>query len=96
MPRLPTFAAIAGSALLLAACGDGEQAANDSAADALDANMTLESTANDASALETAIPAPEPAPATNMPAANDSEPVLGDTSGGDTGGNTVESNVSGM
>ena len=93
MRRL-TLAAVAGGALILAACGDGDKA--DESANALDANMTLDATANDASALETAIPAPEPAPAANASAGNAAEPVLGDTSGGDTGGNTVESNVSGM
>ena len=91
-----TLAAIAGAAALLAACGDREAETANNAAEALDANLTLEAPANDASALETAVPATEPAPVANSPAGNDSAPVLGETSGGDTGGNTVESNVSGM
>ena len=91
-----TFAVLAGAALAVAACGDRDEAANEAAANTLDANLTLEAPANDASALETAVPAAEPAPIANGTAGNDSEPVLGETSGGDTGGNTVESNVSGM
>lgn len=84
-------AMIAGAALALAACG-GEPAVNNAAGNELDANMTLEEPANDASAMEAAGNAAE-APA---PDGNAAEDAAGETDGGDTGGNTLESNVSGM
>lgn len=96
--RTTRVAAIAGAALLVTACGgDSDEAANEAAANATDAGQLLDAPANDASAMEAAMNASEPAP----PAAagnqgTDSSDVLGNTSGGDTGGNTVESNVSGM
>jgi hypothetical protein len=80
-----------GAALALAACS-GEPAANNAAGSELDANMTLEEPANDASAMEAAGNAAElPAPSDN--AANE---VEGEDEGGDTGGNNVESNTVGM
>jgi len=93
--RDPNFAAraaiVAGAALALAACGS-EPAADNAAANELDANMTLEAPANDASAMEAAGNATE-APA---PADNASNAAEGETDGGDTGGNNVESNTVGM
>lgn len=89
--------AIAGAALALAGCGgeDDKAATNDIAP--IDANMTLDAPTNDASAMESATGAAEPSPATDMGnQGTDSPDVLGETSGGDTGGNTVESNVSSM
>ena len=91
-------AAIAGAVLLMPACGDdGGEAAND-AANMTESNAMLAEPANDASAMEAAVNATEPAPVTTNTGepGNDSTDVLGETSGGDTGGNTVESNIGGM
>ena len=93
------MAAIAGAMLLMPACGDdGGEAANDAAANMIDSNAMLAEPANDASAMEAAVNATEPAPVTTNTGdqGNDSTDVLGETSGGDTGGNTVESNIGGM
>ena len=92
------FAAIAGAALLVAACGgDGDEAANEGGANAVDANALMDAPANDASAIESAANASEPVlPADMGNQGTDSSDVLGNSSGGDTGGNSVESNVSGM
>lgn len=94
------MAFVAGAALLVAACGGGtdeEAGANNVAADELDSNLMLEAPANDASALETTMNVPEPEPTLNTgTTGTDASDVLGNTSGGDTGGNTVESNVTGM
>ena len=88
--------ALAGAALIVAACG-GDDAADEAANDSLDSNLMLEQPMNDASAMESAANALEPAPpADTGNQGTDSTDVLGNTSGGDTGGNTVESNVSGM
>ena len=91
-------AMIAGAMLFVAACSDGgDEAVNDAAANAMDSNLMLDEPANDASAMESAVNATEPAPVANTGnEGDDSTDVLGDTSGGDTGGNTVDSNVSGM
>ncbi|HEV2866565.1 MAG TPA: hypothetical protein VGX37_08610 [Allosphingosinicella sp.] len=91
-------AAIAGAALLLSGCGgDADQAANDAGANTADANAMLDETGNDASAMESATNAADTAPVANTGSqGTDSPDVLGNTSGGDTGGNTAESNVSGM
>ena len=75
--RYLTISAIAGAALALASCGE-TATVNNAASNELDASMTMEAPANDASAMEAT---------TN---------ATGETSGGDTGGNNVESNVSGM
>ena len=91
-------AMIAGAALSMAACGDdGGEAANEAGANMIDSNAMLAEPANDASAMESAANATEPAPVANAAEpGNDATGVLGETSGGDTGGNTVESNVSAM
>ncbi len=83
-------AMLAGAALIVSACSGGESAPNvaDNSAD----NMLLEEPANDASALESAANASELVPLDN--AANVVEAPA--TSGGDTGGNSLESNVTGM
>jgi len=85
-------ALVAGAALALAACSR-ESAVNNTSGNELDANMTLEEPANDASAMEAAGNAVEPMPA---PADNSADAVEGETDGGDTGGNNVESNTVGM
>lgn len=92
------FAAVAGAALLVTACGGGDdEAADQGGANAADANMMIDAPANDASALESAANAVDPmAPAENGSEGTDSTNVLGNGSGGDTGGDTAESNVSGM
>jgi len=89
VPILTAKAAlVAGAALALAACGS-EPAVNNAADNELDANMTLEAPANDASAMEAAGNAAEiPAPADN--GADEAEDTSTDSA------NTLESNVSGM
>ena len=82
----------AGAILALAACGGGDRAADNAAGNELDANMTLEEPANDASAMEAAGNAAETPP----PEDNASDDSEGETEGGDTGGNNVESNTVGM
>lgn len=86
MRKLAISVLTLGAALSLAACDRG--AANNQAANDLEANMTVEEPANDQSAVESAGNAVE-TPVTNN--------VVEDT-GRDTGdsGNNVESNVSGM
>ena len=91
-------AMIAGAALSMPACGDdGGEATEAAGANKIDGNAMLAEPANDASAMESAVNATEPAPVVNgTEPGNDAGGVLGETSGGDTGGNTVESNVSAM
>ncbi|HEY5713184.1 MAG TPA: hypothetical protein VIT38_14920 [Allosphingosinicella sp.] len=90
--RYLTITAIAGAALALAACGDNNPV-NNAASNELDANMTMEAPANDASAMEATTNATDTAPVVANETGNTTG---GETSGGDTGGNNVESNVSGM
>jgi hypothetical protein len=94
--RTGTAVLIAGLALAVAGCGGDTETVNEPEANLVD-NMMLEEPANDASVLESTANLAEPAPAnaTDETETDDTN-VLGDTSGGDTGGNTVESNVSGM
>lgn len=93
----PRLAIIASAALLVTACGDGGEATNNAGAEALDSNAMLDTLGNDASALESVGNAGETLPPVDTGnQGTDATNVLGDTSGGDTGGNTVESNVSGM
>jgi hypothetical protein len=81
----------AGAALFVAGCSGSESATN--AANDLGSNAVLEEPANDASALESAANATEPLPVDNVTNTVE-EPQ---TSGGDTGGNTLQSNdVAGM
>ena len=93
--RDPVFtvkaAFVAGAILALAACGSEPEATN-AAGNELDANMTLEEPANDASAMEAAGNATEAPPAED----NATDEAEGETEGGDTGGNNVESNTVGM
>lgn len=84
---------IVGSALFVAACGGGETAVNESAANDLESNLMLDSPGNDASAMESVTNVVEPLPTANLGA---EENVFGETDGGDTGGETVDSNVAGM
>ena len=91
------LALAAGAALLAAGCGGGNEAAADNNAGALNANLMVEQPGNDQSAMESAANATEPMPADlGNATTDDGNQVLGDTSGGDTGGNTVDSNISGM
>lgn len=85
-----------GAALLAAGCGGGNDATTEDNATALDANLMLEQPGNDQSAVESAANATEPMPADTGNMTTESNAVLGDTSGGDTGGNTVDSNITGM
>jgi len=84
---------VAGAALSLAACGGEADVANNAGSD-LEANASLDSLGNDASAMEAAGNAADtlPAPADNAA----DEEVDGEAEGGDTGGNNVESNTVGM
>jgi hypothetical protein len=85
------IAAMAGAALL-AACSGSESTDNAAANDA--GNIMFEEPANDASALETAANATEMVPLGNDATMTTEEP---ETSGGDTGGNTMAGNdVAGM
>lgn len=85
---------IAGSALFVAACGGGgETTVNQGAANDLESNMMLDSPGNDASAMESVGNIAEPLPTANLGAETN---AVEDTSGGDTGGETVDSNVAGM
>jgi len=95
LTRGGTLALAAGAALLAAACGDSGDATNAGQADNLDANLLLDQPVNDASAMESAVNATDPVVTETGNQATDAAPVLGNTSGGDTGGNTV-GNVSAM
>ncbi|MDQ8755476.1 hypothetical protein RCO27_04470 [Sphingosinicella sp. LHD-64] len=85
---------IAGSALFVAACGGSETTVNAGAANDLESNLMLDTPGNDASAMESVTNVVEPLPTANVGEADGN--VLGETSGGDTGGETVDSNVAGM
>jgi len=85
-------ALIAGATLALAACGAGETATANSANE-VDANAIMGEPTNDMSATEAAANAAEPLP---EPANDSGEDPLGETDGGDTGGETVETNTPGM
>lgn len=87
------FSIVAGSALFVASCGGAEAPVAENAANELESNLILDAPANDASALESVetIEAPPP-PVANLGA----DEVLGETTGGDTGGNTVDNDVAGM
>lgn len=91
------------AAACLAACGGETTDENVSANDAA-APLSFEG-ANDQSALELVAndTQGDPGPATGNDAgaaggndASAAEPVIGNTSGGDTGGNTVEGNIAGL
>lgn len=101
------LAGMVSGALLLASCGGGANDTNEAAATQADSNVMFEQLGNDASALEAAGNAApmevvnDEASATGSPATeattqNSSQPVLGETSGGDTGGNTVQGNTTGL
>ena len=100
----PAYVLVVSAALALAGCGGGETEANNAATSQIDSNIMFEQLGNDASALEAAGNA-APMPPANEEAASDEDggvaasgttannsdqPVLGETSGGDTGGNTVQ------
>ena len=95
LTRSGTLALAAGATLLVTACGDSGDPTNAAEANNLDANLLLDQPVNDASAMESAVNAIDPVATETGNQATDSPPVLGNTSGGDTGGNTV-SNVSAM
>jgi hypothetical protein len=96
LSRTGIAAIAAGLALAVSACGDSEQATDDAANNMIDANALFDEPANDASAMESVTNVEEPLPEIEAGNASETENVLGETSGGDTGGNTVDSNVSGM
>jgi outer membrane murein-binding lipoprotein Lpp len=81
-----------GVVLALAACNREASVDNNAGAE-LEANASYDALGNDASAMEAAGNAAElPAPADNEAG----DEVDGQTEGGDTGGNNVESNTVGM
>ena len=102
------LAAVFAATALLAACGDGPREANEATATEADANVMLEQLGNDASALEAAsnvVPietvnetsdASESSDGAQVTAGNSSQAVFGESAGGDTGGNTVQGNVTGQ
>lgn len=85
-------ALIAGATVALAACGGGNKAV-DNSANEVDANAMMGEPTNDMSAMEAAGNATEPLPPVDN---GSSDNVLGETEGGDTGGETVETNTPGM
>ena len=100
-------AGIVSAALLLASCGGGANDDNEAVATQADSNVMFEQLGNDASALEAAgnaapleVVNDEASDASSAGAEattqNSSQPVLGETSGGDTGGNTVQGNTTGL
>ena len=90
------LALAAGAALLLTGCGEGGDATNAADANTLDANLLLQQPANDASALESAVNATEPVVTDTGNLSTNATDVPGTRSGGDTGGNTMDRNVSAM
>ena len=110
MPSLAALklSTLAAAASLLASCGGASEQANEAAAPTeADSNVMLQQLGNDASALEAAgnaAPIEEPAmsetnqtsdSSSNGSAGDSAQPVLGETRGGDTGGNTVQGNTTG-
>lgn len=93
--RTGRWVLLAGAALLVAGCSGSEDADNAVDANALDANLLLDQPLNDASAMESAANAIEPE-TTNAGEAGNASEMLGETRGGDTGGNVIESNTSAM
>jgi len=98
LTRSGAAALIAGLALAVSACGGGSQEANETSdSNMLDSNALFEEPANDASAMESVTNVEEPMPDLSAPGnASETSNEVRETEGGDTGGNTVESNVSGM
>lgn len=88
------LALVAGVALAVAGCGS-RPAATNTAANAAGIANDLSMPMNDASAIETTANASTTPPPSNMSNSADTQPI-GPTSGGDTGGNTVQSNIAGM
>ncbi len=87
-----TTLAVAG---LLAGC-NSRPAATTNTANVSAANMTLDAPMNDQSAMESVTNAGLTAPPPVGNSTNSATDALGETRGGDTGGNTVQSNVTGM
>jgi len=96
--RVSTFALrltlVASAALAVAACGS-RPAATNAATNAASVANDLSMPMNDASAIETTTNAGIAPPPSNLTNSADTQPI-GPTRGGDTGGNTVQSNVAGM
>ena len=61
LTRTGRLAIVAGACLFVAGCGGGGDATNDAAMNAMDGNLMLDEPANDASAMESAVNATEPA-----------------------------------
>src|SRR4030095_2370535 len=79
-------AIVAGASLFVAAWGGGGEATNAAAVNAMDSNLMIDEPANDASAMESAVNAPELMPETNAGEGADANGVLGETDGGGTRG----------
>jgi len=92
------WAVLTGLALLIPACGDDAPVANEAAVNAPEGNFMLDSPGNDASAMESVNDATEPAHLSSENDAAPTEPppgenaaaVLGESEGGDTGGNVTD------
>ena len=84
----------AGAALAVAGCGS-RPAATNSATNAAGITNDLSAPMNDASAIETTANASTTPTPSNLSNSADPAPI-GPTRGGDTGGNTVQSNIAGM
>lgn len=83
-----------GCALLVSACGQ-QAATNNVTVNATTITNDMAMPMNDASAMESAANVSTMPPPANMTNTADTPPT-GETSGGDTGGETVQSNVAGM
>ncbi len=106
------YAALALAISVLPSCGGTTEANNDASAAESDSNVMLEQLGNDASALEAAGAATptdqapiEKTEGTSETSSNGTstagnegsdQPVLGESKGGDTGGNTVQGNTTGL
>ena len=98
LSRSVTLAFVAGLALAVAGCGGASEPAEEADANLAESNLILFEPAYDASAMESADEVTQPVDVLENTTANEAEATepLGETSGGDTGGNTVDNNVSGM
>ena len=93
--HITRLALVAGAAFAIAGCGS-RPAATNSAANAASVANDLSTPMNDASAIETTTNASTTPPRVSNTANSAGTDTLGTTRGGDTGGNTVQSNIAGM
>lgn len=89
-----TTLGLIGCALLAAGCSR-QAATNNMTTNATGIVNDMATPMNDASAMESAANVSTMPPPSNLSNSADVQPI-GETTGGDTGGNTVQSNVAGM